>query len=184
MTITQVQRALSSFSTSNTLVITLNSRPSRYNVLIATISSYNANGLNSSVSTITQQGVGWGLEKQSTNGYYDVEIWMGIVNTISLDTSKQVTITLNNQPTGGLRGEVFEYSGLSSQMDGTPQKNNGYGNITDTGSISTNNANDLIVGAVFLNGLLANQLGVSPTSSFLLQFQQLNRRPLPANSLE
>lgn len=158
MSITWKQSANGFSSTGNQVAITLSSQPTRPDVLIAVVSSYNTNGA-SSVANISQERVGWGLRQQYTSGYVDIEIWLGVV---SAGASPTAIITLNSAPTAGIRAIIMEYSGVSSQPDPTSNYNTNSGTTTNTGALTgTVNSNELVVGGVFVLG----QSQTTPTTN-------------------
>jgi hypothetical protein len=163
-------------SQSDTAVIstTLSKKPTLGNVMVAAIASYNGYGLDSSVDYISQYGVDWQMRKksQSTNYYFVVEIWSGLV--IDTNASCNITIHTSSVPSQDIITEVFEYNGIHPECDSENQtgkwtgcetgcegtaKANGCGNYPCT-TTENNNAwpslsvdeytHELFVGATFV----------------------------------
>jgi hypothetical protein len=173
MTITRIQAKTGVHGTGLSLPVNLDNTPQRYNTLIAAISSYNTSGVDASVSSIQQLGIDWGLlqKNQSTDKRYNVEIWMGIADSGGGPLSS-LTINLNSTPTGGgVTAEVFEYSGVSSQLDYLNQTqpvaamnlSSGVSSTPNTGGMTTKNNTNLWVAAAIM-------VGSSQNSSTLSQF--------------
>jgi hypothetical protein len=116
----QSKTHLTSSSTASTLSTTLDQKPTKGNVVVAAIATFNGYGnIDASVNTITQTGVDWNRKekKQTANKVFDIEIWAGKVT--STNASQSLTITLFNATSQGIIAEVFEYNGISTDIDGS-----------------------------------------------------------------
>ncbi len=140
---------------SSSLTVTLDNTPTSGNVLIAVIGTYGSYA--PSVSSIAQQSgsVSWALQEVSCqDSLYGrrVEIWAGVV---SGSVSSTLTITLASRGSGAnsdpVIADVCEYSGLNtgSLKDVSTTASGTYTTTLSTGSVNTNQSNELWIGGIF-----------------------------------
>jgi hypothetical protein len=167
--ITRVQgpkRAEQNTSSTTSVGATLAQAPSTGNMLILAFASCATS--TTTVSSISQSGVTWTQQAQSTyHGNFDCEIWAGIVGA-----SPSASLTVNFSPAlagaiGDVVIDVCEYSGLAASnfLDKTASANsNGSSTATSTGTTATTTrSNELWIGAIF--GYNVTQQNV-PTNGF------------------
>lgn len=154
MTITRVQGNNRSATNTTPFTISLTSTPTSGNVLILCYGSIN-NGY-ASISSISQTGVTWaGLSnpqsKSEYAGYYQSEIWFGIVGA---GASKDASITLAATPTTyGAVADICEYSGvLTTGFLDKKASTAGTSNVPVTGTTATTTQNDELLIAVTMIG--------------------------------
>jgi parallel beta-helix repeat (two copies) len=158
---------------SSSLTVTLDNTPITGNVLIAVIGTYGS--YPPAVDTIVQTSgtVTWAQQAVSSNSSLygrSVEIWAGVVQG---SVSSALTITLRSTGSGSnsdpVVADVCEYSGLntSSLKDVSATASGTYTNILSTGSINTNQSNELWIGGIFNVCDASNgDTGKSPTNGF------------------
>jgi len=171
--ITRVQGPIyseSNGSGASGLSATFNSVPVQGDLLIAVV------GLDSesatqhyTVSSVTQTGVTWTLQVNSTftmGGVYafgDIEIWAGVVRS---DADKTVNAVFTGDTIWGAAMVVCEYSGLANTnfLDQT-NINNGFSASPNTGSTSTTSQAD----ELWIGGIVMDYTSQSvPTNGFTL----------------
>jgi len=153
MTITHVagQSGNGSDSGVGPITVTMALTPVSGNVLIATYTSW----YEEAVTSITETGVTWTPQIQYTASTYhfQVEIWLGVVGA---GASKTVTVT---HAAGSINSvvDIYEYSGIAttSFLDQTNYTSGGNGANIVTGSVTTTNNNELLIGVTVQ--LLATQ---------------------------
>ena len=169
MTILLVQGNAYGAKSGSTIPVTLSSTPTSGNVLIATICNNKEGPSPVTVSSISQTGVTWTLQKahyyywSSPYVTFDCEIWLGVVGS---GASKDITINLSGTPAYGAFADVCEWSGVATSdfLDQTASNQNENSAQTDTGTTSTTTqANELWIGAV-----AACNTQSSPTNGFTL----------------
>jgi hypothetical protein len=162
---------------SGTFTVTLGSTPTNGDVIVLCyFGTGEASGTNPSVSGISQTNVTWNSSATvykdsggSMSPYCRTEIWIGQV-AASGTPGTTITVTVANG-TGGSYYEVAnaaEFSGTSTTVDTTATAAGGHssGAISNaTGTMSTANANDLLIGTV---GSWGGTGQSSPTQSFTM----------------
>jgi hypothetical protein len=167
--IIRVQTANGYALSGSSVTVTLTTAPINGNILVLTY-TYGGSAM-AAISGITQAGVTWNSTYTAQCSYSPSlsQIWLATANT---SASTSITVVLSAAV--GTNGEaaivnVCEYSGLTQTVDKTVYNSNEYGTPTSTGSFTTLNANDLLVGSISLfcqNGSTAGQS--APTNSFTL----------------
>ena len=151
----------------SSITINLADSPTEGNLLILAFGGYSASPT-LTISSISQTGVSWSIQRACTWSYRRVEIWAGVVGS---GASKTITVTLSKSISNGIAiADVCEYSGLATS-DFKDQNAYGYGSQTTTASTSTTatttQADELWVGAIFAEG--ASSVAQSnPTNGFTL----------------
>ncbi|MGD6933988.1 MAG: hypothetical protein ACQCN5_07275 [Candidatus Bathyarchaeia archaeon] len=167
----QSKTHITSGSTASTLSATLDQTPTKGNVLVATIATYNGYGnIDASVNTITQTGITWNcqVKNQTVDKVFDIEIWTGKVTSTS--ASQNLTITLYNATSQGIIAEVFEYNGISEDISAESFPSFGSGYEPLSGYTFQDESHELIVGATFAYYYQQN----APINGFTLYDGQYN----------
>jgi hypothetical protein len=151
---TPVQQIPCTWTSGLSYTCTLGSTPSNSNILIFT-----GGGSPASTSvTPSSSNAAW-VKKGSSNTNRDDEIWCA---TLSGTPGTTVTVTISGSPTQG-NAIVSEWSGWTCTLDGVMQPNNGSSSNPATATLTTTNANDLLI------AVLHNQNGTfggGPTNGF------------------
>ena len=146
----------------NSISVTMGATPTDGNVEVATIATYAATLR--TVSSITQTGVTWAKQINSTAGdNKDIEIWFGVVGS---GASADITIALSDNAAYGGVADVCEYSGLltSGFLDKNATWTSNSNQYPDTGTTGTTaQADELWVG-----GICARYAQATPTDGFTL----------------
>lgn len=166
MTITRVQGNKKGTSTTNSIVLTLDSTPAAGNLLIAVIGNVSTGSLRT-VTGITQTNVAWTLQKANNYGNaYNAEIWAGVV---SASAGTSITVALTGNADYGAVVNVCEYSGLltTGYLDQTGEADDASSPFSTGTTGTTTQAEELWIGAITVyHGTVPDQS--SPTNSFSL----------------
>jgi len=151
----------------SSITINLADSPTEGNLLILAFGGYSASPT-IIISSISQTGVSWSIQRTCTWSYRRVEIWAGVVGSGAGTT---ITITLSKSISNGIAiADVCEYSGLATS-DFKDQTAYGYGGsqtTTSTGTTeTTTQADELWVGAIFAEGT-SSVAQSNPTNGFSL----------------
>jgi hypothetical protein len=84
-------------STSNSISVTMGQAPVSSNSLVATIGT-RGNGAAVSISSITQTGVTWSQAVDTTSGWQDLAIWLGVVTS---GGNASITVSLSGNAANG-----------------------------------------------------------------------------------
>jgi len=135
------------------LTVTMDMIPTAGNILIAGIVVFEGNGDGSGeIASISENNVTWNtsasVKENSFSNQYS-EIWCAPTISSSANTSVVISLGPLNNTADGAIANIFEYSGVTCNVDKSKNTSSGTSTVSDTGTtVNTTISNELWIGNI------------------------------------